>query len=495
MQLPVIDITIIAPALTVFGWATALLLVDLFAIPAGGKRMTGLLAVAGLAVAMVVSFLAVQMGTPPAEPSVLPFSGMVVLDSFALMLTMIFLLAGILCILFSLDYLPRHGIEQGEFYPLIMFAVGGMIVMAQSTDLVMLFLGVELLSITLYILTAFAYPRLSSEEAGMKYLLLGAFAAGFFVYGIALLFGATGTINLFALGDYTSNRTPENLPMLLIGMALVLVALSFKVALAPFHMWTPDVYEGAPTPVTAFMSVGTKGAAFAAMVRLLLLAFPSLDAYWVPVLGALAVLTMLVGNIGALMQTNVKRMLAYSSIGHAGYIVPGVLAASAHGTSAFLFYLVAYMFTNLGAFGVIIALEQRGESAWNLDDFNGLWKRQPLLALAMAVFLFSLAGVPPAAGFFAKFYIFAAAYESGLWVLVLAGLLTSAIAVFFYLRVIVRMFMQEPVQDTPLSLPRPVVVGIALAAVATLIFGLVPAPVVQVVQEVPITALVGIIAQ
>ncbi len=488
--IPPVDLTVIAPMLTVFCWATALLLIDVFLVPAERKHITGYLAIAGLVVAALVA-------VPLWGRSASTFSGMVVLDSFALTLTWIFLLVGAISIAIALDYLPRQGIEQGEFYPLIMFAVGGMLLLAQGANLIVLFLGVELLSITLYILTGFAYPRLSSEEAAMKYLLLGAFAAGFFVYGIALIYGQTGTVQLFSavpgelsVAEYLSRQTlvAVDLTLLLVGSGLVLVAFGFKIGLAPFHMWTPDVYEGSPTPVAAFMSVGTKGAALAALLRILTLALPTLQEFWMPVFAALATLTMLVGNIGAIAQTNLKRMLAYSSIGHAGYILLGIMASGAEterGTQGFLFYLLAYALTNLGAFAVVIALEQRGELAWSMDDFAGLWQRQPYLALAMAVFMLSLAGVPPTAGFIAKFYVFTAAWEAGavLQWLALIGVLTSAIAAFFYLRVIVRMFMHEPVREVQPLLYRGVAIGITVAVVGTLLFGLLPTPVIDLVQQ------------
>ncbi len=494
MELPNIDLTVVAPLLVIFGWATGLLLIDLFLIPSNNKRITGYIAMAGLIVTALVALLT-QPWAPHmlAEQASAPFSGMLVADGFSLVLTVLFVLVGLVCVALSLEYLPQQGIEQGEFYPLLMFATGGMLLMVQATDFIMLFLGVELLSITLYILTAFAYPRLSSEEAGMKYLLLGAFAAGFFVYGIALIYGATGTSNLADIGQQAQRLPADAHTLLLAGGSLVLIAFAFKIALAPFHMWTPDVYEGAPTPVTAFMSVGTKGAALAAIARILLLALPTFADYWVPVLGGLAVLTMVVGNVGALTQTNVKRMLAYSSIGHAGYILPGLLAMSDRGTQAFLFYIVAYALTNLGAFGVLIALEQRGEAAWSLDDFSGLWQRRPLLAVAMAVCMLSLAGMPPTAGFVAKFSVFVAAWQSGLGVLVLAGLLTSAVAVYFYLRIIVRMFMEAPLREARPLLPRGVAVCIAVAVVGTLLFGLIPSPVIDLVQSASLADVAAIL--
>lgn len=476
--IPPINWAVATPLLLIFGLATALLMIDTFFVPAGRKYITGYAAI----LALLFTGIAV---TPLWNVQGTTFSGMLTLDRYSLALTWIFLLVGAISVAMSLDYLPRQGYEQGEFYPLVLFAVGGMVLLAQGTNLIALFLGIELLSITLYILTGFAYPRLTSEEAAMKYLVLGAFAAGFFVYGIALFYGATGTVDLAEIGALLRQPTivAEDRTLLLAGSALVLVAFSFKVALAPFHMWTPDVYEGSPTPVTAFMSVGTKGAAFAALLRILQVALPTQSAFWLPVLGALAVATMLVGNIGALAQSNVKRMLAYSSIAHAGYIALAVMTLSARGIQGFLFYLLAYGLTNLGAFAVLIALERRGESAWSLDDFSGLFRRQPLLALAMAVFMLSLAGVPPTAGFFGKFYVFTAAYEAGLGGLALVGVLTSAVAAFFYLRVVIRMFMEEPVRETQPQMVSSLTTGIVIAALGTLIFGLIPTPLVAIAEQ------------
>ncbi len=483
---PAIDMAVIAPATTVFVWATVLLLVDTFAIPADRKRVTGYLALAGLVVTALVTF-GLHVSLAPGEARV-SFSNMVVLDTFAVLLTWIFLLVAAVTIAISLDYLPYHQIEIGEYYPLLLFATGGLLLLAQSTNLIMTFLAVELLSITLYILTALFYPRLASQEAGMKYLLLGAFAAGFFVYGIALIYGGAGSTDLNEIGLYLSttvvaSELEQGAILVLIGLGLLLVAFGFKIALVPFHMWTPDVYEGAPTPVAAYMSVGTKGAALAALLRILITALPTLQPAWIGVMGGLAVATMFIGNIAAIAQTNVKRMLAYSSIGHAGYIVLAIMAASTMGADSFLFYLFAYALTNLGAFSVLIALEQRGECDWSIDNFSGLWQRHPQLAIAMALFMLSLAGVPPTAGFFAKFQVFTAAWDAGLGWLAVAGVVSSAIAAFFYLRIIVRMFMHEPVREVQPILSRGVVVSIAIAAVAVLLFGLLPTPIVNVMHD------------
>lgn len=477
IQIPTPDLAVVLQLLIVFGAAMLLLLIDLF-VPYGRKRITGYLALLGLLGAAVA-------GIPLWNSTGSTFGDMIRLDHYALTLNWIFLLIAAITIAISFEYLPRQGIERGEYYPLILFATGGMMLLGQGSDLIVLFLGLELLSITLYVLAGFAYPRLASEESAMKYLLIGAFGAGFLVFGIALIYGATGSSSLGEIGTILGRGAlaAEDRTFLLTGAALVVVGFGYKIAMAPFHMWTPDVYEGAPTPVTAFMSVGAKGAGFAALTRFLLLALGTQREVWVPVLAALAVVTMLVGNISAIAQSNVKRMLAYSSIGHAGYILLGVLAGNNRGIEGLLFYLLAYALTNLGAFAVLIALEQRGEAAWNMGDFAGLWGRQPWLAVAMATCMFSLAGVPPTVGFIGKFYVFAAAWQAGLQWLALVGVITSAIAAFFYLRIVVQMFMSEPVREVRLTADRGLTIGIALATLGILVFGIIPSPVIDLVQQ------------
>ncbi|MBS1968553.1 MAG: NADH-quinone oxidoreductase subunit N [Chloroflexi bacterium SZAS-1] len=480
IQIPSIDLGVSLQLLIIFGGAMVLLLADLFS-GEGNKRIVGY-----IALLFVVG--AAAAGVPYWDAPRSTFNGMLVLDNFALTLNWIFLLSTAITILISLEYLPRQGIERGEYYALLLFALGGMMLLAQGTDLIVLFLGLELLSITLYVLAGFAYPRLSSEEAAMKYLLIGAFAAGFLVFGIALLYGATGTSSLAGIANKLgSGLAADDVAFMLAGAALVIIGFGYKISMAPFHMWTPDVYEGSPTPVAAFMSVGTKGAGFAALARLLLVALGSQYATWGLILAILAAVTMVIGNVSAVAQTNVKRMLAYSSIGHAGYILMGVLsagspAAANRGIEGFLFYLLAYSLTNLGAFAVLIALEQRGEAAWSLDDFAGLWHRQPFLAIAMALCMFSLAGVPPTAGFWGKFYVFTAAWEAGLQWLAVVGVITSAIAAFFYLRIIVQMFMRDPVREISPSLDRNLMIGVGLAALGVIVFGISPTPVIDLVQ-------------
>ncbi|MFL5804242.1 MAG: NADH-quinone oxidoreductase subunit N [Roseiflexaceae bacterium] len=481
IPIPTIDLAVVLQLVVVFGWATALLLIDLL-VPTGRKQITGWLAVAGLVVAAVagIPYWVDQGGAYGST-----FNDMIRLDNYGLAFNWIFLLVAALSIVISLDYLPRQGIERGEFYSLILFATGGMMLLGQGTDLIVLFLGLELLSITLYVLIGFAYPRVASEEAAMKYLLIGAFAAGFLVFGIALTYGATGASNLQSIATALGSQTlsAEDTLLMLVGGALVLVGFSYKIAMAPFHMWTPDVYEGAPTPVTAFMSTGAKAAGFAALARVLLLAFGSQYAVWAPAVAVLAAITMLIGNIAAIAQTNVKRMLAYSSIGHAGYILLGLLANNQRGVESLLVYLLAYALTNIGAFAVLIALERRGEAAWNMSDFAGLWSRRPWLAAAMALCMFSLAGVPPTIGFVAKFDVFTAAWQAGFTWLVILAVITSAVAAFFYLRIVVQMFMNEPVREPPVLADRGLTLGIGLAALGILVLGIIPTPVIEVARQ------------
>lgn len=478
LQIPAVDFSVVLQLLIVAGWGAALLLIDLF-IPIGQKRLTAYLAVAGLIASAVVGALSWNTGRST-------FGGMITLDNYAITLNWIYAIIGVIAIVIAVEYLPRHGIERGEYYPLILFAITGMMLLGQGTDLIVLFLGLEMLSLCLYILVGFAYPRLSSEEAAMKYLLIGAFAAGFLVFGIALLYGATGSSSLAEINAAlvtNQGMQAESRTFLLAGAALIIVGFGYKISMAPFHMWTPDVYEGAPTPVTAFMSVGAKVAGFAALTRFLLLALPSEQAIWVPIVGALAVVTMLVGNISAVAQTNVKRMLAYSSIGQAGYMLLGTLAGSDRGIEALLFYMLSYALTNLGAFAVLIALEQKGEAAWDLADLAGLWTRRPWLAAAMAICMLSLAGVPLTAGFFAKLYVFSAAWEAGQGTLAIVGIVTSVIAAFFYLRIISQMFMREPSREAVVSAGPELNLGLVMAVVGVIVFGLLPTPVIELVQQ------------
>jgi NADH-quinone oxidoreductase subunit N len=339
------------------------------------------------------------------------------------------------------------GLQRGEYYSLLMFSIAGMILMALAGDLIVIFLALELLSIPLYVLAGFARPRLDSEEAAIKYFLLGAFASGFVVYGIALVFGATGSTALASIVDATSAGT-ANLTLLAVGAGLILVGLGFKVAVVPFHMWTPDVYQGAPSAVTAFMAVGAKAGGFAALLRVFVVAFTILAVDFTSILWVLAALTMILGNVVAISQTNIKRMLAYSSIAHAGYIlmafVPyGQAEVASDAVAAALFYLFAYAMTSFAAWAVVISLEKSEGRGLLISDYAGMGRKYPLLAAVMAVAMLSFTGVPPTLGFVGKFYLFSTVIEGGFIGLALIGVLTSLVSAYYYLRVVVVMYMQD----------------------------------------------------
>lgn len=434
------DFPTILPVIVLTAWACVLLLLDVFIIKR--KGITAVLAAAGLAVTL--SFTIYQIGQTSSG-----FNNMVALDGFSTFLNALQLVCGLLGIALAYGYVKRMGLERGEYYTLLLFSIVGMMLMAQATDLIVVFIALELLSIPLYVLAAFNRTQAASEEAGLKYFLLGAFSTGFLVYGITLVYGATKSTNLTEI--FAS--TPTSGLLLTIGAALILVGFGFKVAAVPFHMWTPDVYQGAPTAVTGFMSSGAKIAGFAAMLRVFATAFPALAVDMTDILWALAALTMIVGNLLAISQSDIKRMLAYSSIAHAGYIlmafVPyGNTDVAPVSIAAGLFYLVAYVITNFGAWGVVIALEQRDGKGLQISDYSGLfWKRRGL-ALAMTVFMLSLIGFPPTIGMVGKFYLFRAVIDGGFTGLAIIGVLTSLISAYYYLRVVVNMFMREGEQTT-----------------------------------------------
>ena len=439
MNLTSADYSTIWPLIFLTVWACALLLIDL-AIPKERKGITALLSAIGLAATL--GFTLLQIGE-----SYTAFEGMVVIDGFAVFVNVLLLVSGLLGIALAYGYVKRMGLERGEYYTLLLFSVTGMMLMAQAADLIVVFLALELLSIPLYVLAAFARPRAESEEAGLKYFLLGAFATGFVVYGTALVFGATGSTNLVAIVERAAPGS-ENLLLLSIGAALILVGFGFKVAAVPFHMWTPDVYHGAPSAVTAFMSSGAKIAGFAALLRVFATAFPSIAVDMTSILWVMAALTMVLGNLIAIAQTNIKRLLAYSSIAHAGYIlmafVPyGNAEVRPDAVAAGLFYLVAYAITNFGAWGVVIALEKSEGRGLEINDYAGLARKHPALAAAMTVFMLSLIGLPPTLGLVGKIYLFRAVIEGGFYGLAIIGVLTSLVSAFYYLRVVGIMYIRD----------------------------------------------------
>ena len=441
-----LSLSAIAPLTLLTVWACVLLLVDLF-IPKERKGITALLSALGLA--LTLGFTLAQIGQQNTA-----LYNMVVVDGFSTFVNALLLVSGLLGVALAYGYVKRMGLERGEYYTLLLFSVTGMMLMAQAADLIIVFLSLELLSIPLYVLSAFARPKVESEEAGLKYFLLGAFATGFVVYGTALVFGATGSTNLAAIVAAASGGT-SNLLLLSIGSALILVGLGFKVAVVPFHMWTPDVYQGAPSAVTAFMSSGAKIAGFAALLRVFATAFPSIAMNMTGIFWAVSALTMILGNVIAIAQTNIKRLLAYSSIAHAGYIlmafVPyGNADPTIRNTSiaAGLFYLVSYALTNFGAWGVVIALEKSEGKGLEIADYAGLARKHPGLAAAMTVFMLSLIGLPPTLGLVGKIYLFRAVINGGFYGLAVIGVLTSLISAYYYLRVVVIMYMRDGEPET-----------------------------------------------
>jgi len=469
------DLFTISPLLTIIITAMLVLMVDL-GLPRDRKSPLVFVSFIGIVVAVCFS-IALWNGDHSG------FGGTVIADRFAVMFQVILLIVTALSILLSERYIQQKGINYGEYYALLLFSVSGAMLMASSRELITIFIGLEVLSIALYILAGFARTEARSEEAAMKYFLLGAFSSGFFLYGIALIYGGTGTTRLNEIAALPSSVLDSTYA--LAGAALLIVGLGFKAAIVPFHNWTPDVYEGAPTSVTAFMSAGAKAAAFATFIRVIVALMGSF-AFFHGVLWILALLTMVVGNVVAVAQSNIKRMLAYSSVAHAGYILVGLLADNPQGRAGVLFYVLVYTFMNLGAFGILIWLSRRGEELNQIEDLQGLSVRQPAAAALMALFMLSLGGIPPTAGFLGKLYLFIAAVHADQYGLAVAGLLASVIGVFYYLRVIIAMYFQPVKNEYPIrkwGFAPGADIAIILSALLTLGLGLFSGPVYRLAQE------------
>ncbi|MCF8721003.1 NADH-quinone oxidoreductase subunit N [Nitrospina gracilis] len=467
---PEIDLTSLAPVLVLSVFSMMVLLFDLFA----GKNKSGLvfISLTGLLMAAISAFAKRDL-------PVYSFGGAYVVDNLSVFFTCIFCLSSALAILLSIEYNRRERINMGEYYGLILFCTVGMIVLASSTDLIMIFLGIEIVSICLYVLAGIRRYDPHSNEASLKYFLLGAFATGFLLYGMALLYGTTGSTKLVTIAELLNSGEVFSQPMMLMGIVLLVIGFGFKVASVPFHMWAPDVYEGAPTPVTAFMAVGPKAAAFAAFFRVFAEGIPELAPSWNMILSIVAVITMFVGNLGAIMQTNIKRLLAFSSVSHVGYILIAIIAKNSLGSASLLFYMLAYAFMIFGAFGVVILLGRDGNENLDIQNYSGLGFKHPVLAMSMSIFLLSLGGLPPLAGFVAKFYIFQAALKEGFVILVVLAVLNSAISFYYYLKVIVYMYMKEPVQEFKLSLTPITMLVIGIGVLGTLELGIFPDPIIS----------------
>lgn len=465
------------PGLIVAGTAMLVMMADLITTSDPDRDTLPVIGIAGL-LAAAGAAIWLWLGTGDAGG----FANTLRADRYALFFTVLLCVGSILTLLMSIDYLRDQPIAPGEYYALVLLSSCGMIFLAAANDLIVLFLALEVMSVAAYVLTGILRRDSRSTEAALKYFLLGAFATGFLLYGIAFFYGAAGSTRLDEIASHVGRHGLDAFTVL--GIALLLVGLGFKVALVPFHVWTPDTYEGAPTAVTAFMAVGVKAAAFAALARVFLATLAPVAASWSGLLWVLAALTMTIGNVTALRQRNVKRMLAYSSIAHAGYALVGVVPGTPASGAALLFYLFVYTFMTLGAFGVLIAMGRRGDAGEDLDGWAGVGFRHPVLGLTMAVFMLSLAGIPPTAGFAGKFYLFTAAIDAGYVGLAVVGVFNSLISVAYYFGVLVQMYMVEGTRTVPLPGSRPwLLATIVVAGVATLWLGLLPAVPMELARE------------
>ncbi len=422
------------------------------------------------------------------DPERGPFSTLaqaVGVDGFSVFATVTICVGVILGALLLDGWLRREELDGAESYVLVLLSAAGGVMMASANDLIVMFLGLEVLSLAVYVLAAMHLRKVTSQEAGVKYFVLGAFSSAFFLYGIALTYGGTGSTNLVEIADFLSTTVLRDSGLVLAGLALLLVGFAFKVAAVPFHFWAPDVYQGAPSPSVAWMASGVKVAGFAGLLRVFYLAFGTYRVDWQPIVFAVAALTMVVGSVLAVVQTDVKRMLAYSSINHAGFVLVAVQAASERGVEAALFYLAAYTCMVAGSFGVITVVSRKGDIGNSLDDYRGLARDRPVLALTFALFLFAQAGVPLTSGFFAKFYVITAAVDAGSTWLAVIAMLTAVVAAFLYLRIIVSMYMSVEDAGEPRQIPVPFAAGLALAVslVVTLGAGLFPSALADVAKD------------
>ena len=506
---PDINFTLILPELILSVVAVAVMLFDAFSKPTQ-RWLTGSVSLIGLAAA-AVSSVWLWTNRPDASEA---FNGMIVLDGLRLGFTLLFLLVAALIILVSMVWVESENLPAGEFHSLLLFGTTGMMLMASGGDLVIIFLGLEILSIATYVMAGFRRTDVRSNESSMKYFILGSFSSAFLLYGIALIYGATttpaglaGTTNIAEIARRLADA--QYPPLLFAGAAMLLVGFGFKIATAPFHVWTPDVYEGAPTAVTSFMAAGPKAAGFAAFMRVFLFAFPfavasgaptipgEIHQAWLLALAALAIITMTIGNVVAIAQNNVKRMLAYSSIAHAGYAMVGFVAAGAApdieqrnaAISAVIFYLLTYAVMNIGAFAVVQIIARVGDRRTEVEDYNGIGFRSPMLAFSLSLFLLSLLGMPLTAGFIGKVMVFRAAIDQGFYVLVVIGVLNSAVSAYYYLRLIIVMFFRERTTAwTAPPIPASIALTLIITAIGVLYLGLFPGRVINALQRKPVAA-------
>ena len=470
---PAEDILRILPEIILAGTATILMVL----VPLIKNKLSTLYGNVSIAAMLAAMAAAVYGASIPG----MAFSNLLVVDHYATFFRVLVLAVGIASVLSSYQFIRRDQVEAGEFHALLLFSLSGQCLMVAANSLIMIFIGLEISSIATYILCGYLRDDKRANESALKYFLLGSFATAFFLYGVALIYGATGSTNILDIRQALASATPPPGAMVGAAMALMFVGLAFKVSGAPFQIWAPDVYQGAPTPVTSFMSAAPKAAAFAIFFRIFMTAFVERGASWEPMVWLCALLSMTVGNFAALLQNNVKRMMAYSSIAHAGYVLVALAAHSEIGTASAMFYLAAYACMNLGVFAVVVHLSGKGERHLSLDDFSGLAQRQPITAALLTILLLSLVGVPLTAGFSGKFFIFKAALQSNLIWLTVLGLLNSAVAAYYYLRLVVLMYMREPGEITRDLEPLPFTLQAALLlpVIGTVILGIFPGALIQ----------------
>lgn len=466
MEFDIANIIFIMPEIIIFSGACLLILLDLV-LDRGQKHIIAYLSLFVILAASAGTWL--LAGSP-----VQIFEKMFIVDDYSTFFKMVFYLSTFLTVLLSINYVKIEGVEYGEYYILLLFALSGMMIMASGTDLLSIYVGLELMALSIYVLTGFIQHNGHSNEAAMKYVILGAFSSGILLYGISLVYGLTGTTQLSDLANILRNQAGVDLALLLAIIFLV-AGFGFKVAAVPLHMWAPDVYEGAPTSITAFMSVGPKAASFAAILRVFFEALGPVATSWTTIVAVLSVVTMAVGSVVALSQTNIKRMLAYSSIAHAGYALLGLVAGGADGIASVMLYMLIYTFMNMGIFGTIILMRKGDFRGDNIEDYTGLSKSNKLAAFLMLIFLFSLAGIPPTAGFVGKFYIFMALIRSGFVGLAVIAVIMSAISAYFYIRIVMLMYMKEPTREFDLAHTPANSFALGIALAGTIIIGVLPA--------------------
>ena len=482
------DFHVLKPAILLCVFGCAILLTDAFLVRRIGKAwynaITALVAQGAVAIAVAQHLGDVRSGGPIAG-----LGGSVVIDGFGVFFNLIFVLAATLAIILSARYMESEGEHRGEYYALVLFAQAGMSIMATGNDLVVLFVALETMALSFYVMVGFLRSSKKSNEAAMKYLILGAFSSGLLAYGLSILYGIGGSTNLEEIATALAAR-PDGDWATILALVTTSVGLFFKIAAVPFHMWAPDVYEGAPTPTTAYVSVASKAASFALMIRLFLSAYGSTADAWIPLLGAIALVTMTVGNLAAVTQSNLKRLLAYSSVAHGGYILLGLVAANESGLRGVAIYILAYVFMNFGAFALIAALRRDGEAAEEIDDLNGLVSRSPGYTILVAIFMLSLAGIPPMAGFYGKYYIFLGLLQEGYYVLAVFAALYVAVAAYYYFRVIRACWIAKS-SETPATLDMNLGTRVALVAsgVLTVVIGILPQRFLELAGESVLTTL------